>query len=102
MFDVASFLAGFIMATLLGRIFQRIYRLWNTMNSPNLPLDKFPDAAHPSLTARGIVSTANQAFLWLLWYWFLLIVMIAVDGLIIWYWSTTFCFVLFGTVICPS
>jgi hypothetical protein len=77
MFDIPSFAAGFLFATTLGIIAQRIRQLGGAIGGPGRPYDMFPDAIQPNTTATGVVARARAARIRRL---FLQILFIAVFG----------------------
>ena len=100
MFDVASFLAGFILATTVGLVFQRIRLLQGPINAPNRPMSTFPDAAQGELTSRGVVQGSYQALLLRLWYMLLLAGVIALGGWVIWQWVASSGATFFSSSVC--
>jgi hypothetical protein len=100
MFDVASFLTGFVLATTLGMVFQRIRILQGPINAPNRTMNTFPDAVQESLTSRMVVTTSYQAFLLQIWYILLLLVVLGVGVWVIIEWASSSGFTLFGESVC--
>jgi len=77
MFDIPSFAAGFLFATILGMIAQRIMQLRGAIGGPGRAYDTFPDAIQPRTTATGVMAAARGARIRRL---FLQILFIAVFG----------------------
>ena len=63
--EVGSFCGGSIVGALYGAVI--VYILWRMEKNrikiagADRPYDKFPDSAHPNLTASGVIRTSRQA-----------------------------------------
>ncbi len=67
---------GIISAGILGIIFSKIRETRTKMGARNRPLDTFPDAAQPKLTAAKIVGGSIFSMFSCAFWWIVLLVML--------------------------
>jgi hypothetical protein len=100
MFDLASFVIGFLLSSILGIISQQILGLQGPINAPRRPMSTFPDAAQPNLTSQGVVTTGQQARFRQGLFRLLYIAVLVTVGWLIWQWVSTSGISLLGKPAC--